>query len=134
MMQKYSLDFFSSKGWSFVLIKNEKIIYKSRSRGLKPLIFCLKRHKKQIKEAVVFDKVIGGAGALLLTNTGIKEVWTITASKAALKIFKNNGIKISYKKLVNNILNHNGNDLCPMEKLSKGKNREKFCKISGIEI
>jgi len=49
MTVKYNLEYFFEKSWSFVLMKNGKIVFKSKAQHLKPLIFCIKRHKKEMR-------------------------------------------------------------------------------------
>jgi len=120
-MQNYNLNYFIGKNWSFVLIKNNKMIYKSKSQGLKPLVFCLKNYKKEMQGAVVYDKIIGRAAAMLLVYGKIKEVWMPIISEGGLEYLQKNKIKIIYQDKVKNILNIKGDDLCPMEKMSNGK-------------
>lgn len=113
------VNYFLGKPWSFVLIKNEKIIYSSKAERLKPLIFCIKKHKKEMRGATVFDRVIGQAAAMLLAHAKVKEIWTPTISQDAKKYLEKNKIKIEFKKKIKNIMNRKGDDLCPMEKLSR---------------
>jgi len=131
-MKGYNLDYFSSRGWAFVLVRGGKILYKSKSQGLKPLIFCVKNYKAQMRGATVYDKVIGRAAALLLVYGGVKKVLTPTVSRGALIVLKRGGAKVEHGKIVKNILNNTGNNLCPMEKMSQGKNSAEFAKMMKI--
>jgi len=79
-----------------------------------------------MRGATVFDKVVGRAAALLLIYGGVKKVLTPIISRGALTVLKRGGATIEYQKIVKNILNSSGTDLCPMEKLSQGKNAKKF--------
>lgn len=99
MKERYSLEYFSEKYWSFVLIKNNRIIFKSRLDGLKPLIYCIKKHKKEIREAIVFDKIVGRAAAILLVFGKVKEVWTPTISRSGKAYLTRNKVKIDYNNL-----------------------------------
>lgn len=119
MKNKYSLEYFLQKSWTFVLVKNGKIIYKSKSQRLKPLIFSVKNYKKEMRGAVVFDKIVGRAAACLLAYAKAEEVWTPMISRDAKKIFAKSKIKVAYEREVKNVMNQRGNDLCPMEKLSR---------------
>jgi hypothetical protein len=69
--------------------------------------------------AIAFDKIVGRAAAMLLAHAKVKEVWTPIVSQGAKKYLKKNKIKVEFKKEVRNIMNRKGNDLCPMEKLSR---------------
>jgi hypothetical protein len=117
-MPKYNLHYFLKKEFSFVLIKNNKIICKSKSQGLKPLVFCFKKRKKEMRGAIVYDKVIGLAAAMLLEYSNVTEVWTPIISRAAKKYLCQKKVKLIYKKEVKDILNKEKNNLCGMEKLA----------------
>ena len=123
---KYNFDYFLKKNWSFVLIKNDKIVFKSKAQHLKPLISCIKRHKKEMRGAVVFDKIVGRAAAILLVYAKVKEVWTSTASRSGKAYLAKNKVKIDYKNLASCIKNRKGNDLCPMEKMSRKMSGKEF--------
>lgn len=131
-MKEYSLEYFSSRGLAFALMKEEKILYKSKKPRLLPLLFCLKKYKKQMRGAMVYDKVIGRAAALLLVYGGVKKVLTPLISRGALQVLARGGAEVEYEKIVKNILNIKGDDLCPMEKLSQGKGVVEFAKIMGV--
>ncbi len=128
-----NLDYFIKKGWSFALIRGGKILYRSKSQGLRSLIFCVKNYRRQMRGAVVYDKVVGRAAALLLVYGGVKKVLMPIISRGALLILQRGGAETEYKKIVRHILNQRGSDLCPMEKMSRGKSIEEFCSLVGIE-
>jgi len=131
-MKEYNLEYFYSKKLAFVLIKGGKILYKSKKQRLLPLLFCLKKYKTQMRGAVVYDKVVGRAAALLLVYGGVRKILTPTISRNALLVLKRGGAEVEYKKIVKNILNNAGTDLCPMEKLSRGKSANDFAKTMKI--
>jgi hypothetical protein len=126
------LEYFIDKKLAFALIKENKILYKSKKQRLEPLLFCLKKYKKQMRGAMVFDKVVGRAAALLLCYGGVKKVLTPTITRNALVVLARGGAEVKYKKIVKNILNRTGDDLCPMEKLSRGKTVKIFAKTMKI--
>ena len=77
--------------------------------------------------AVVFDRNVGQASAMLLRYARVKEVWTPTASEAGKKFLVKNKIKLTYGHLVKSIKNDDGK-LCPMEKMSCEMGEEEFIK------
>lgn len=93
------------------------------------MLFCLKKFKAQMRGAMIFDKIIGRAAALLLSYSGAKKILTPVITRNALAILQRGGAEIKYDKIVKNILNLAGDDLCPMEKLSCGKTVEEFLTI-----
>jgi hypothetical protein len=128
-MKKYNLAYFSGKNWAFVLTKNNKILYRSKKQGLRPLVFCLKYKKDQLKNAIVFDKIIGRAAALLMIHGQVKSAMTPVISRSALAEFRKEKIETEYGNTTEKIINRKGDDICPMEKLSKGKNARQFAEI-----
>lgn len=102
---------------SLVVFKNgEKAVF--NGKGIRPLVDYLETDN--FENAYVADKVIGKASALLLVYGQVKEVYTPTISKPAIKVFKRNHVKYKADKVVDNIINRAGTDLCPMEKKVQG--------------
>lgn len=118
LYMEYTLSFFAKNCWSFALIKNGKIIFKSKAQHLKPLILCIEKHKKEMRGAVVFDKIVGRAAAILLVYAKVKEVWTSTVSHSGKAYLAKNKVKIVYKNLEDYIMNRRRDKVCPMEKMS----------------
>jgi hypothetical protein len=125
-MKKYNLDHFQKTDWTFLLLKKNKIIYRSKKERLQPLIFCLKNKKALLKGATVYDKIVGRAAALLMIYGKIKSVSTPIISRSALKEFGKTNIKVEYGATTGRIMNKKGDDTCPMEKLSQNKKPGQF--------
>ena len=102
---------------TIVIYKNDASVYTSNDSGVAPLMKLLKENKAQLKDAMIADKVVGKAAALLMAYGKVKEVYTPTISTPALKVFKNHNIEIHYDKEVGRIINRKGDGLCPMETL-----------------
>lgn len=98
---------------SLVVVKDGKTSV-CDGRGIKPVVDYLE--KDNFDGAFVADKVIGKASALLLVYGKVQEVYTPAISKPAVKVFEDNNVKYSADKIVDNIINRTGTDLCPMEK------------------
>lgn len=81
-----------------------------------------------MKGAVVYDKIVGRAAAMLLSYAKVKEVWTPTASMGAKQYFLEKRLKIQCYKEVKKIMNRGGNDMCPMEKMSAEMSENDFLK------
>lgn len=123
MKKEYSLEIFSKSNWSLVLLKENKILYRSKLDGLKPLIACIKAHRREMQNAIVYDKIIGKAAAILLAHAGVEEIWTPTLSRSGKAYLSKNKIKVTYRDLTDCIINRKGDDVCPMEKMA-GKMKE----------
>lgn len=100
---------------TFVLV-NGSLILDSQKRGVAPILDILSGESSVLKHALVADKVIGRAAALLLVLGGIDALDTQLISDHAIDIFKKYDIPFTYDKRVPFIVNRDGTDMCPMEK------------------
>lgn len=106
------------------LIKENKIIFSSKDDGLTPLMECIIKFK-DYKDCELHDKIIGLAAAkLILYSEMIKEVKTSLISSPAKKLLEENKIKIEAEQEVENILNKDKTDICPMEKKAMSLDKE----------
>lgn len=103
--------------YSCVLVKDGNIIMTSYDKGIKPLLTKLIEDEKFLEKAVLADKVIGKAAALLSIFGGIKSVYAHVISDCAKMILEKNGIDVEYNRIVPYIMNKDGTDKCLMEKL-----------------
>ena len=88
--------------------------YKSRSRGVKPLLDWY-NNKTDLKDGYAADKVVGKAAAYLYVLLEIKAVYAGVISKPAYDVFKKYNIDIYYDDMVEAIINRNKTGYCPME-------------------
>lgn len=107
---------------TIVISKSDASVIVSDDRGVAPLMKLLREDKSQLHNSKIADKVIGKAAALLMVFAGVKEVYTPIISEPAVEVFEKHGVKITYDKLVERIINRKGDGLCPMETLCLGIN------------
>lgn len=100
-------------GYTSVLCKGEKILCDTR-RGVKPLLELLERGE-DLQDFSAADKVVGKAAAHLYLLMGVRAVWAGIISLPAKQVLENNGIAVTYGKLVPHIKNRTQTGLCPME-------------------
>src|SRR5690554_3849311 len=108
-----------SSNLSVVLVKDGDIIEKSNDKGIKPLFDIYVYRKEILKDSSVADRVIGKAAAMIVANGGIKKLYAGIISEKAIEILEDYNIEYEYGKRVPIILNRDGSDLCPIEKLSQ---------------
>jgi hypothetical protein len=108
------------------LYREEKMIYSSKKDRLMPLMDYIKERGPDFLPAVIFDKVIGNAAALLAVKVSAQEVYAPLGSELGVKTLKQHHIKFHLDTTVPCIMRDDGTDMCPMEKLSKDKTTEEF--------
>lgn len=123
-----------SDGYTCVLYRQGDE-YRSRLRGIKPLLELLESDGVY-KGFSAADKTVGAGAAYLYVLLGVKCVWAEVISEDAKKILEDNGIEISFEKLVSRILDRSGSGICPIERAAKGSAspEEAFIKIKAALI
>lgn len=112
---------------SFILVKEGVVLKKSKEKGVKPILDVYNEGISLFEGGAVADKVIGRAAAILLREGKVTKVYGELMSEEAINVLESGNIEYSYNKKVENILNRDKTDLCPMEKLSLGEE-------SGVEL
>ncbi len=97
-----------------VVIKGECIKI-STERGIKPLIAFMEVDPHALCGAIIADKIIGRAAALLAVYGGAAEVYGEVMTDGAMDILSKNGIKAQRKVAAEHIINRRGDGICPME-------------------
>lgn len=106
------------KDLSLVIVKDEKVIFKSSLQGLLGLIRAIDSLGDLIFSSSVADKIVGRAAALLLAYFQAEEVYAVTISERGLNTLIKYNVRVEYDRLVPEIMNKQGTDMCPFEKLS----------------
>ena len=91
----------------------------SNSTGIKHLLSWYNENPNVFRGGSTADTVVGLAAASILVFGGIKEVYGEVMSQSAVQLLENQGVSFSYGKVVESIMNRNGTDICPMEKICR---------------
>ncbi len=96
-------------------------LYTSKKKGIAPIMDMLKTDRYFFDGAVVADRVIGKAAAMLLIDSGAQYIFGEITSEHSFKVLdnaKNSNPDFSYEvgTIVPYIINRTGDDMCPMEK------------------
>lgn len=91
-------------------------IYTSKLHGIGPIINPMKDDFYYFEDAIVVDKVIGKATAMLLILSKVKYIYAYVLSEKAKEILDQYQVDYDYEKLVPYIINRTHDGMCPMEK------------------
>ena len=86
--------------------------------GVKDLFNLVATRQQVLEGASVADRVIGRGAALLLVLGRIERVFAQLISSQAVQVFQDADIRVDYETIVPNIINRDGTDICPVEKLT----------------
>ena len=105
--------------YSCALFKEDHIVFKNDKPGLRPIFQCVTEFQHREKIYELHDKIIGLAAAKLIIYGGfVKKVITLIISKPAFQALQMANILVEQEQTVDNILNVEKDDICPMEKLA----------------
>jgi len=93
---------------------------------LLPLVEYIDRFTPYERDVTVFDRVVGNAAALLLKKILCRRIYSSLGSELAARTLSSFGISYQFVETAPYIQNQSGDDMCPMEKLSLGKEPEEF--------
>lgn len=108
------------------IYKDERLLFASRKERLVPLLDYMDKCAPYEESVVVFDRVVGNAAALLLNLIKCRVVFSELGSENAIHTLASSGIEYHFNETVPCIENDSRQDMCPMEKMSLGKNPEEF--------
>jgi hypothetical protein len=117
---------FKRNKWSFIVYKNDKIIFRSKASDLKPIITFFKTTKFKKSHVIVFDKIIGRAAALLLSLIKPKEIRTLIISQSGKAVLHRMKIQFIAIKKVRYVMKFGSKKLCLWEKLAKNQTPLQF--------
>lgn len=108
---------FREAGLSLMVVQDSSVVYSSKQEGLIPLLDAINSGKPYLVDALVIDKIVGRAAALLLCFGKSKTVIAEIMSEKAVEVLDIHGLEHDCEKLVPCILNKDSTDLCPFERL-----------------
>ncbi|NMB11357.1 MAG: DUF1893 domain-containing protein [Firmicutes bacterium] len=104
--------------YSLVIVKQGKLLFTSRDQGIKPIYSAVTQLGEILKGAVLADRVIGKAAAMLCSLAQVKSVYAELISSKAMEALNEAGIDLEYNKTCPYILNRSQDGMCPIEKLA----------------
>lgn len=119
---KQLIDILHNEGLTLVIKSGDGEIRRFTGRGVKDLLMLAVEHQEVLKGAFIADKAVGKAAAACMVVGGIEQVHADVMSEPALALLQDHGIIAEYGQLVDHIINRDGTDWCPMEKLSRDEN------------
>ena len=100
------------------LIKNNVIIHKGVGKGVTPLLELASSEEglKKLENALVVDRIIGRAAAMLVVLGKAEYAYGLTMSKSGEEYLIANGIEVKSDRVVDAISDRTGRGICPMER------------------
>jgi nucleoside-diphosphate kinase len=101
--------------YACVIVKDRRIIYTSKARGIYPLYEAGEILGLDFRGAFLADKVIGKAAAMIAVEGGIRGIYGEVMSQHALDFIRSRGIQPDYRHHTPYIKNRDLDGMCPVE-------------------
>jgi hypothetical protein len=102
---------------SLSIVKEGKILFESRSNGLKDLFQAVNKLGTSIRNASMADQIVGKAAAFLFVYSRADSVFAVTISEKGLRLLEENNISAEFENIVPNVLDKKRTDVCSFEKM-----------------
>ncbi len=99
-----------------VVMQRGEIVHKAAGPGVRPLLQLYDTAPELLRDAVVVDKIIGKAAAMILVLGGAQRAYGDTMSAAACDCLRAHGIEATYRRWVDVIANRARDGICPLER------------------
>lgn len=106
----------AEKNASCTILSSSGEVISLYERGVKDLYRLLKEQPRILKGALIADKIVGKGAAALMILGMVNALYTEVISQPALEIMESSDIKVFYKLKVDNIINREATDICPIER------------------
>lgn len=113
---KIAAELLAAEGWSLVVVRHGRLLFKSRLPGIGPLLDALDNHV--LAGSAVADKVVGRAAAMVVAEGRVTAVKAAVMSEGAASVLAEHGILYCADSITGQILNQERTDACPLEALT----------------
>jgi len=110
-------DIMQTSDSSVVVIKNSQILTKKKGDGIRPLIEAIEELDEQMQGAIIGDRILGKASALLCRYANASAVYSPQGTKTAIALLIIGGIPSQIEQMIPFIKNRFGDGMCPFEKM-----------------
>lgn len=117
--QDFAISYLKKNDCALVFVRDGDVLFESHKKGIRPMYEAL-LSEVDLTGAVLADRVIGRAAAMLALSVGIRSLFTFVMSESALAVCKKENFSaFTYGELSPFVMNRKQDDLCPIEKLSQ---------------
>ena len=121
-----TLQEFLDSGASLVAVQDERIVFRSDSSDLRPLLELIIEHDTAEGGLLLFDKYVGRAAALLMTRLRPAKVFAGIISVGGAETLRRFGVEFEAGEKVKYLMGVASDGMCRFEKMALGKSPDEF--------
>lgn len=103
-----------------IVLQGEHIVFTSATPGIRAALQLHDEHPELLKGAVIADRIIGRAAAMIFADGGATAIYGSVMSKTAQQELTQKDVITQAGTLVDAIINRRGDGICPMEQAIMG--------------
>ena len=105
----------STADFSIVVLKTGTVLTKKQGDGINPILETVDEMGEELQGAIVGDRILGKASALLCAYAKVGGVYAPQATKTAIAVLIRTGIPGQTDELIPYVKNRDSDNLCPFE-------------------
>ena len=105
---------------TLAVLRGDRIVFQSEHDGIRDALMLHDEHPELLRGAVIVDRIIGRAAAMLFADGGAAAVYGRVMTRDAMHLLEEKGAQARANTLTDRIINRLGTDICPMEKAILG--------------
>jgi hypothetical protein len=110
-----------SSGMSLIIHREGHVIFRSSSKGLLPHLEAIRRlGREALRGAVMADKIVGRAAALMMLYSLPSEVHAGIITIGGRRLLEGGGVRVFYSEEVEAVKVEDGEIYCPFESMVQG--------------
>jgi len=110
-----------SSGMSLIIHREGRVIFRSSSKGLLPHLEAIRRlGREALRGAVMADKIVGRAAALMMLYSLPSEVHAGIITIGGRRLLEGGGVRVFYSEEVEAVKVEDGGIYCPFESMVQG--------------
>ena len=102
------------------VLQGDEVVYTAMTPGIRSALELHDRQPELLRGAVVVDRIIGRAAAMIFADGGAAAIYGSVMNRAAQQALLAQGIAVRAGTTVDAIVNRRGDGICPMEQAILG--------------
>ncbi len=115
-----AMEMIENREAGLIVLQEEQQVFTAQTPGIRAALWLHDECPAILRGAVIVDRIIGRAAAMIFADGGVRAVYGSVMSKTAQQELEAKGIATQAGSLVEAVINRQGTGICPMEQAVLG--------------